>query len=682
MFVALREFVATHGHARVPDRYAAMPALGTWVSNQRAAYRAERARQSEEQGTDGAANASGSGGRSTGNCRFRISPQHVALLEGVGFEWDARRRSDARWNQRLASLRAFRNLHGHTRVPDNYPPDKSLGKWVGHQRRAYRVEMDFRESRTSAHTHNEHLDSEAVSGTTHLTAERMQQLAEIGFEWKRSDMHTGRPSQWNKRFEQLKVFKANHGHTHVPRGSPLRDWVAHQRVAYRCEKERESGKVPASTYRISPEHIRQLEGIGFEWAPARARRDRQWEARFEQLKKWVEQHGNCRLPARLPSASGAGSIVSDGKEAAEPKPNPMPLRQWVVNQRAAYRAENDRKAGRKPTSSYRLTPERVAKLDSIGFSWSRGGGLLNTLTTHPPSAQEANVSAAPASRIVAAAAARPLAVPTWEQRYAALQKFIKAKGHISVRRNYGDDPGLAAWVECQRFAYVAATTQPLGDDDGVCLKMPASLRPPLSETQLSQLEALGDVFTSPCSSGNEADNRNNKATHERQRRWEAHFENLKKFIAEHGHAGVTRANASSDPKLVAWVLNQRAAFKAKQARLAGRRASCTSTISEQRIALLSSVGFQWDVQRRRHSHKSAQSASAPVVAATAPAPGTNQSVPTKVTATVKPATAASAAAAFSAAAAAPVVATPSATATTRDRSRSAAVSQPPLASSP
>eukprot|EP00750_Incisomonas_marina_P001506 INCI11290.1.p1 GENE.INCI11290.1~~INCI11290.1.p1 ORF type:complete len:674 (-),score=79.65 INCI11290.1:246-2267(-) len=655
MFAALRDFVATHGHARVPDRYAPMPSLGTWVSNQRASYRAERARQSQEQKNPESANAAAS--QAVGSCRFRISPQHVALLEGVGFEWDARRRSDARWNQRLASLRAFRDLHGHTRVPDSYPPDKSLGKWVGHQRRAYRVEMRFRESKNSTPTEGKCLHNAALSGTTHLTAERMQQLSDIGFEWKRSDMHTGRPSQWEKRFAELKVFQSKHGHTHVPRGSPLRDWVAHQRVAYRCEKERETGKVPASTYRISRAHIRQLESIGFEWAPARARRDRQWEARFEQLRKWVQQHGNLRLPARLPSAGDISDANDSGQIASKQKP--MPLRQWVVNQRAAYRAEIERKEGREPTSSYRLTPERIAKLNSIGFSWSRGGGLLRqeSGSSSSSSVKETNTSLSSTARTIVSSTAPP-ATPTWEQRYVALQQFVKAKGHVSIRRNYGNDPGLAAWVECQRFAFAAATRP---HDNEVKIKMPVNLRPPLSTAQISQLESLGEVFTATRSG---VDPDGNKAAQERNRRWEAHFDDLKRFIAENGHAGVTRANSSSNPKLVAWVLNQRAAFKAKQARLAGRRASCTTTISEQRIARLCSVGFQWSVQGRRHSHKGALAPSVSIAAAvTAVNPGTN-SVPTKVTATVKPATAASAAS--SAAAAATVVATPSAVVANRD----------------
>lgn len=43
-------------------------------------------------------------------------------------------RSDATWNQRLAELRQFRELHGHTNVPQKYEKNPSLGAWVARNR--------------------------------------------------------------------------------------------------------------------------------------------------------------------------------------------------------------------------------------------------------------------------------------------------------------------------------------------------------------------------------------------------------------------------------------------------------------------------------------------------------------------------------------------------------------------
>ena len=73
-FESLRNFVETHGHARVPQSYAKDRPLAQWVSRQRTAYRAERVRL-----------AGGSP-----KCTYRISADQVARLEGIGFEWAAR----------------------------------------------------------------------------------------------------------------------------------------------------------------------------------------------------------------------------------------------------------------------------------------------------------------------------------------------------------------------------------------------------------------------------------------------------------------------------------------------------------------------------------------------------------------------------------------------------------------
>ena len=71
-FVALREFVKKHAHARVPQLFEEDPCLGQWVHRQRQAYAAELERKA--------------GGEP--RCHKRITAARVKKLERIGFEWD------------------------------------------------------------------------------------------------------------------------------------------------------------------------------------------------------------------------------------------------------------------------------------------------------------------------------------------------------------------------------------------------------------------------------------------------------------------------------------------------------------------------------------------------------------------------------------------------------------------
>ena len=55
-------------------------------------------------------------------------------------------------------------------------------------------------------------------------------LEEIGFEWNQYE------STWNVRFEELKEYKAQHGHCNVPQSfeinKALGNWVCTQRKQY------------------------------------------------------------------------------------------------------------------------------------------------------------------------------------------------------------------------------------------------------------------------------------------------------------------------------------------------------------------------------------------------------------------------------------------------------------------
>ena len=107
--------------------------LGVWISNLRAA---RKLRPDSPQ----------------------VTPAHIALLDAIGMEWDAR---EAKWQVALQRAAAYRKTHGDLQVPVNYKSDDGfcLGDWVRRMRTLY-----------AAHDEK-------------LTAARIQALEGLGMAW-------------------------------------------------------------------------------------------------------------------------------------------------------------------------------------------------------------------------------------------------------------------------------------------------------------------------------------------------------------------------------------------------------------------------------------------------------------------------------------------------------------------
>ena len=84
-----------------------------------------------------------------------------------------------------------------------------------------------------------------------LEKDRFQRLEKIGFQWD------PQADQWEERFAELKAFKKKYGHCNVPlhcKEKPqLARWVSKQRTV------KARGK-------LSPDRIKRLEEIGFQWS--------------------------------------------------------------------------------------------------------------------------------------------------------------------------------------------------------------------------------------------------------------------------------------------------------------------------------------------------------------------------------------------------------------------------------
>lgn len=225
--------------------------------------------------------------------------------------------SDAKWDDMYSQLKEFKEKEGHTNVPAK---QNLLRSWVMKQKKEY-----------------ERLRNNEVS---RLTARQVQMLNDLKMNWEIKTT-----LKWSERFEQLKTFKALHGHCIVPRNydeenmEGLGKWIAQQRHAYRLLQD---GKPTTMT----PERVQQFNDLGMVWSilkqSTKPRAERKsWQERFEELIAYKEEKGTTNVPQTYPGGLG----------------------NFVHQQRTEY---HKFKGGKKSM----MNAEKVKKLKGIGFMFS------------------------------------------------------------------------------------------------------------------------------------------------------------------------------------------------------------------------------------------------------------------------------------------------------------------------
>ena len=140
---------------------------------------------------------------------------------------------------------------------------------------------------------------------------------------------------WLQRFNELRAYQREHGHTDVPRlfanNLALASWVHSQRKDH---KRFVSGQKTTITHA----KVTELQSMGFKWDLHGA----MWNQRLDELKVFRVKHGHCDIPQRFAD-------------------NPS-LGRWVNTQRLQQRLRSD---GKKSD----MTEERYQKLSNLGFVW-------------------------------------------------------------------------------------------------------------------------------------------------------------------------------------------------------------------------------------------------------------------------------------------------------------------------
>ena len=226
-----------------------------------------------------------------------LDSERIQKLNSIGFIWDINK---YQWDEKFELLKEYTHEFGDCNVPTKFIyRNETLGTWVVQQRCAYKG-----------------------IGNTKITQEKINKLNSIGFIWDAFEY------QWDKNYNLLKEYKEKFGNCNVPSGYKYKDtnlgtWVSQQRCALRR----------TSKIILSNDKIDKLNSIGFIWDPF----EYQWDEKFELLKQYKEEFGNCNVPYNY-------------------KYKDVNLGKWVFTQRIKLKERN-------------ISLSRIDKLNSIGFRW-------------------------------------------------------------------------------------------------------------------------------------------------------------------------------------------------------------------------------------------------------------------------------------------------------------------------
>ena len=469
----------------------------------------------------------------------KLTPEREALLGALpGWEWD---RDAADWDDGYPRLEAYATEHGNTRVPpgyitaDGYP----LRQWVDrhrHTRRPIRLSEDRR------------VRAEALPGWL----------------WNPVDV------EWDVAIPRLEAYAAEHGNTRVPPGyitadgHPLGQWVDDNRTEHskRCLSEDRRVRVEALP--------------GWVWDQDTA----DWGPGYSHLEAYVAEHGHARVRPGHITGDGfeLGAWVDRQRELRFRRERSLPVERWGLLEALPGWVWHWTQADQARVDAWE---DAVAKLEAYASEhghtrvpssyFTDDGFALGTLVGDLRSYQTGTRGRSRLPEVywltegrIAQLEALPgwewdQEAADWEDGYAVLEAYVAEHGHPNVPPGYitADGYRLGQWVGRQRETYATPGWR-------------------LRQDHQDRLEALPGWVWFP--------------------EWEAGYDQLLAYVAEHGHARVPAAHVTGDGfALGDWVADQRSAV-AQLRREDGvpHRWFGPPPINEQQVQRLRQVaGWEW-----------------------------------------------------------------------------------------
>jgi hypothetical protein len=197
------------------------------------------------------------------------------------------------------------------------------------------------------------------------------------------EFSTRRGQKWTAKFEWMKEYKARFGHCNVskvkdaPEYKELATFVSSQRTEFRFLT---NGSKQQQKSCLTPARIRKLRSIGFAFSQ-RKYPTVDFDTRIAQLVAFRQENGHLRVPQLYESSGSATSTSTPGNNGNNANNGNnnfnvvAGLGNFVMEQRRMYR-ELQLQVPASECTKRSLTPERLQRLNAIGFEWilrNRGG---------------------------------------------------------------------------------------------------------------------------------------------------------------------------------------------------------------------------------------------------------------------------------------------------------------------
>jgi hypothetical protein len=312
------------------------------------------------------------------------------------------------------------------------------------------------------------------------------------------------------RLKDLKAYKEKNGHLSVREtdDKSIYRWCSKIRCARRG----------TGTMKLTADGIAALDAIGFDWKSetARTRSDR-FQDHIDALIEYKEATGHLNVTYKANKS----------------------LYDWCANIRIARSKPGEGKL--------KLTADRIAALDAIGFDWKS-----ETARTRSDRFQD---------------------------RVAALREYKKKNGHLSITQK--DDKSLFNWCSNIRSARRGKVGMKLTTDG------------------IAELDAIGfdwrlsnPILQPSGSPGDDADNapkQNQRSNEKGDQIFQDHVEALREYKKNKGHINISR---EIDKSLFNWCSNIRSARnKPGEGKL---------KLTAAQIAALDGIGFDWRSEAKAH----------------------------------------------------------------------------------
>lgn len=218
------------------------------------------------------------------------------------------------WNHNFMKWKEFYDQHRHLSMPREYPEHSKLSQWMTYQRH---------HSKT-------------------LTDEQVAMLESIGYN-QANPQRIKEDQTWNEKFDKVLQIKQTTGTTKIPapdRG--LAVWFSRQKKLMAS-----NSLIPSRRRRLEEQLGVTVESIVSQKTKHTSEKfTSMWHEQYEKLVEYRNLYGNCRVPRGW----------KDKRLAV-----------WVYTQRKSYRQSMSGQCS--------FDPERIAKLEEIGFEWNIHKGL-------------------------------------------------------------------------------------------------------------------------------------------------------------------------------------------------------------------------------------------------------------------------------------------------------------------